>query len=623
MAYDKIVAMLNKLPAAGGRLRNADDEKVNAESVKAVKAFLEDLPDFKHHHGIASWHEGSKHVLKKLDNIGGTFATELLRRRSVMAGQRSFRVTLEPSTAQQKLQPNATLPNIIWHVVVDDNCVMQELRQAIAKEGNYCASADIAAVKSLVGTGNFNIGQYVSTEGKKGKMSKPQLAYADTINELVCNDGYYDVYVVRKSPRKTRSRGPKKPPKKPPNKEDSVTVKGTQGSQDGNGTNGAGNKPSSSVKPNTCVSGKKRPLEPNTDRSQRHAKRAEAQLQRLPPPFVPSQSAGQSPAFPDASHPPLQQTLSNTSVMSELDTSNDKDILKTLLLRMGHVHVVTLGNGFCGYFCLSEMSRVLSPFQIIQHWRAVFVSRVASNAATDAKKAEVLSVKSNGAKDEDAQANVLGAKKAAAFAKEALEASAHIMSTLDFDYKCPWSQPPDSTKTVSIEETANTLNEGVSKKASRLKGDSASTTTVSIYKPDAVSIAHSKPKPTERLQVMFDYLDEEIEKDKRNSDSSVYRRLKHVIGLLQAGSHYNGNGYAMDPTDQFYLGEKGWVNDSLVDLQAIVDGVDYLVIDGSFLTLRKADGKQLVVGRPWAHKLQFPAKIGPSTQYPAKMHFWQ
>ena len=38
MAYDKIVAMLNKLPAAGGRLRNADDEKVNAESVKAVKA---------------------------------------------------------------------------------------------------------------------------------------------------------------------------------------------------------------------------------------------------------------------------------------------------------------------------------------------------------------------------------------------------------------------------------------------------------------------------------------------------------------------------------------------------------------------------------------------------------
>jgi hypothetical protein len=76
MAYDKIVAMLNKLPAAGGRLRNADDEKVNAESVKAVKAFLEDLPDFKHHHGIASWHEGSKHVLKKLDNIGGTFCQQ-------------------------------------------------------------------------------------------------------------------------------------------------------------------------------------------------------------------------------------------------------------------------------------------------------------------------------------------------------------------------------------------------------------------------------------------------------------------------------------------------------------------------------------------------------------------
>ena len=581
MAYDKIVAMLNKLPAAGGRLRNADDEKVNAESVKAVKAFLEDLPDFKHHHGIASWHEGSKHVLKKLDNIGGTFATELLRRRSVMAGQRSFRVTLEPSTAQQKLQPNATLPNIIWHVVVDDNCGMQELRQAIATEGNYCASADIAAVKILVGTGNFNIGQYVSKEGKKGKMSKPQLAYADTINELVCNDGYYDVYVVRKSPRKNRSRGPKKPP----NKEDSVTVKGTQGSQDGNGTNGADNKSSSSVKPNTCVSGKKRPLEPNTDRSQRHAKRAEAQLQRLPPPFVPSQSAGQSPAFPGASHPPLQQTLSNTSVMSELDTSNDKDILKTLLLRMGHTHVVTLGNGYCGYFCLSEMSRVLSPFQIIQHWRAVFVSRVASNAATDAKKAEVLSVKSNAAKDEDALANEVGAEKAAALAKEAMQASAHIMSNLDFDYKCPWSQPPDSTTTVSMEESA-----------------SASTAIVSIYKPDADTIAHSRPNPKERLQVMFDYLDEEIDKDNRNSDSSIYRRLKHVIGLLEAGYAYKGNGCAMDPKDQFYVGEKGWVHDSLVDLQAIVDGVDYLIIDGRVLTLRKADGKQLLLGRPWDFK---------------------
>ena len=158
MACDKIVPMLNKLPAAGGRLRNPDDEKVNAESVKAVRAFLEDLPDFKDHHGIAAWHGGSMHVLKKLGNIGGAFATELLPRHAVMPGQRSYRVTLEPSTALQKLRPDTTLPNIIWHVVVDDKCGMQELRQAIAKEGNYCASADRAAVKSLVGNGNFNIG---------------------------------------------------------------------------------------------------------------------------------------------------------------------------------------------------------------------------------------------------------------------------------------------------------------------------------------------------------------------------------------------------------------------------------------------------------------------------------
>jgi hypothetical protein len=99
MAHDKTVPTLNKLSAAGGRLRNPDDEKVNAESVKAVRAFLEDLPDFKDHNGVAAWHEGSMHVLKKLGNIGGAFATELLRRHAVMPGQRSYRVTLEPPTA--------------------------------------------------------------------------------------------------------------------------------------------------------------------------------------------------------------------------------------------------------------------------------------------------------------------------------------------------------------------------------------------------------------------------------------------------------------------------------------------------------------------------------------------
>ena len=139
-------------------------------------------------------------------------------------------------------------------------------------------------------------------------------------------------------------------------------------------------------------------------------------------------------------------------------------------------------------------------------------------------------------------------------------------------------------------------------KASRLEGDSASTAIVSIYKPDADTIAHSRPNPKERLQVMFEYLDEEIDKDNRNSDSSVYRRLKHVIGLLEAGYAYKGNGCAMDPKDQFYVGEKGWVHDSLVDLQAIVDGVDYLIIDGRVLTLRKADGTQLLVGLPWDFK---------------------
>ena len=85
-AYDQIVAMLKKLPV-GARLRSDDDRKLNSKAVVAVNAFLTDLPDFKDHNGIAAWHEGSPHVLKKLQNIGSTFASELLRRQTVMAGR--------------------------------------------------------------------------------------------------------------------------------------------------------------------------------------------------------------------------------------------------------------------------------------------------------------------------------------------------------------------------------------------------------------------------------------------------------------------------------------------------------------------------------------------------------
>jgi hypothetical protein len=64
--------MLMKLPATA-RLRNDNDIKLNSESVVAVKAFLKDLPDFKEHNGIAAWHEGATHALKKLQNIGSAF----------------------------------------------------------------------------------------------------------------------------------------------------------------------------------------------------------------------------------------------------------------------------------------------------------------------------------------------------------------------------------------------------------------------------------------------------------------------------------------------------------------------------------------------------------------------
>jgi hypothetical protein len=178
------------------------------------------------------------------------------------------------------------------------------------------------------------------------------------------------------------------------------------------------------------------------------------------------------------------------------------------------------------------------------HWRAVFVSRVADKAPTDAKEAEKEAAKSQEAKKDDAPAKARLATEAADFLKEAQEARAVTLDGLHF--VCPWSDPAEST--------------------------------------DAMSTPHSSPSKEERKRVLFDYLDEEIEKDKRDSDSSVYRRLKFMIremGVLQ----HDG----VDPMTSTLVGE-GWVNDSLVALQAIVGGVDTLVVDGSVLTLRKANG---------------------------------
>ena len=122
-----------------------------------------------------------------------------------MEGHRSYRVTLEASLAKRNLLPNAIVPNIIWHVVVEEHCNMDQLLEAISKEAKFCSSADLTSVKSLVENGNFHIGQYRNPTGKVSSTSKPKVHYAEHCEQLVFSGGYYDVYAAR-MPRKPRHR---------------------------------------------------------------------------------------------------------------------------------------------------------------------------------------------------------------------------------------------------------------------------------------------------------------------------------------------------------------------------------------------------------------------------------
>ena len=140
------------------------------------------------------------------------------------------------------------------------------------------------------------------------------------------------------------------------------------------------------------------------------------------------------------------------------------------------------------------------------------------------------------------------------FLKEAQEEWARCQVTLDgLDYVCPWTAPSESASLTKAE----------------------------------------------RNRVLFEYLDDEIEFDKRGSNASMYLRLKFMIREMSSLQSQGQDPLSWD------LDKKGWMNDSLVALQAIVDGVDILIIDGPAkptqsglsLTLRKADGTIVIVGR--------------------------
>jgi hypothetical protein len=353
-AYDQIVAMLKKLPVTA-RLRNEGDIKLNSESVVAVKAFLKDLPDFKEHNGIAAWHEGSMHVLKKLQNIGSRFASELLRRQTVMAGHCSFRVVLENGPGLQNLLPTQTLPNIIWHVIVADKCDMTDLRHAIAKEGKFCFSAGRAAVQRLIENVNFNIGQYRSSITNRGKAGKPYLCYAENMYDLRSIDGFFNVYVVRKNSRAPRS---KKKDKNSLQMQPTVAVKCTQESAGGEVSNGNKNITSFSVQSDIREPGSKRPLEEDLERSERLSRRRDQKSeavdvrlerqseaveffrksdaspqsnleQKSESQDVPQEPANNNDVVP--AHPPPTQGV---FTLSDLVTTADAGTADTLLLRM-------------------------------------------------------------------------------------------------------------------------------------------------------------------------------------------------------------------------------------------------------------------------------------------------
>jgi hypothetical protein len=373
-AYANIVEMVERLPVTG-RLRTVEDQDLSKKVVKAVRDFARNLPDWKAHNGIAAWHEGTLHVLKQLRTLGCTFATELDRRHAVMQGHRSYGVTLEAPLAKRKLLPNTNVPKIIWHVVVEEHCNMEQLLEAISKEAHFCSSADLASVKGLVGDSNFHIGQYRNPTGKESSTSKPKVHYAEQCEELVFSDGYFDVYATRK-PRKARERNRKK------KSAQAHDVKGTQETADGNATNGQNNTSSPSADPKGCILGWTRPLrsgsrlpinaDPRTDSAL--DQKSEAPTNPSPK-AVPHQKA-EAPTVPLG---PAAGSR-NGPCVDKFKFSQDADSRNTILLRMGHTAVEVNPNGFCGYYSLSEMYCVLSPFDVVMYWRAVFFSRVAEKA---------------------------------------------------------------------------------------------------------------------------------------------------------------------------------------------------------------------------------------------------
>jgi hypothetical protein len=123
------------------------------------------------------------------------------------------------------------------------------------------------------------------------------------------------------------------------------------------------------------------------------------------------------------------------------------------------------------------------------YWRAVFVSRVAEKAATDLVKAKTEAANAMMAEEDDAEAKTRLATAAAVFLQEAQEEWARCQVTLDgLDYVCPWTAPSESAS-LSKEE---------------------------------------------RNRVLFECPDEEIEMDKRDSNASMYLRLKVMIREMSA-----------------------------------------------------------------------------------------
>ena len=120
-----------------------------------------------------------------------------------------------------------------------------------------------------------------------------------------------------------------------------------------------------------------------------------------------------------------------------------------------------------------------------------------------------------------------------------------------------------------------------------------------------------------KYERLFAVLDADIEADKRGSDASVYRRLRIMVSYLARTALYvNGvdpltgmehlqDDHYIDPLMGLLGGPlpglhgSGYMGDSLVNLQAIDEERDILVIDwpNRALTLRTAHGKEIILGR--------------------------